>query len=233
MITDEMIASAAEELANAMNESLPDPDSCDHQFSDRFEKRMEKVIRKANHPVFYRTLKQAACFVLIVSVGFASVMIFSQDIRAAVWGWIKQQHDELLYQFSFEGNSGESNTYTYYPGWIPDNCEFFASQQTPGDRDYIYTNQKGRFISFTYINDGTKEDVYLGIADSVEEAVVINGRPGTMYISESQENQETYNNNALIWFDESKTVLFCVEGDLEKKELIKIAENIQKKQDSK
>lgn len=55
-----MLAQAAAELADAINESLPDPSECSHQFSPRFEKKMKRLIRKSHHPIFYRTLRTVA-----------------------------------------------------------------------------------------------------------------------------------------------------------------------------
>ena len=54
MITDEMLAQAAAELADAINESLPDPSECNHQFSPRFERKMKRLIHGTNHPIMYR-----------------------------------------------------------------------------------------------------------------------------------------------------------------------------------
>ena len=67
MITDEMLAQAAAELADAINESLPSPSECTHQFSPRFEKKMKRLIRKSHHPIFYRTLRTVASIILVIT----------------------------------------------------------------------------------------------------------------------------------------------------------------------
>ncbi len=40
----EALELAAEELATAINESLPDPKDCDHQFSADFEKSIMQLV---------------------------------------------------------------------------------------------------------------------------------------------------------------------------------------------
>ena len=40
MLSEEMLKQAAEELAHALNESLPKPEQCQHQFSERFDAKM-------------------------------------------------------------------------------------------------------------------------------------------------------------------------------------------------
>ena len=46
MITDKMLAQAAAELATAINESLPDPKDCTHEFSAEFERKMKRITRR-------------------------------------------------------------------------------------------------------------------------------------------------------------------------------------------
>ena len=57
MINDAMLKQAAEELAIAINESLPDPKECVFQFSPKFERKMKRLTRRANHPILYRNLR--------------------------------------------------------------------------------------------------------------------------------------------------------------------------------
>ena len=44
MLSKKMLKQAAEELAHAMNESLPKPEQCQHQFSERFEATMRALL---------------------------------------------------------------------------------------------------------------------------------------------------------------------------------------------
>lgn len=40
MLSEELLKQAAEELAFALIESLPEPEQCQHQFSEKFESKM-------------------------------------------------------------------------------------------------------------------------------------------------------------------------------------------------
>ena len=51
MINDAMLKQAAEELAIAINESLPDPKECVYQFSPKFEKKLKRLTRRASDSV--------------------------------------------------------------------------------------------------------------------------------------------------------------------------------------
>ena len=44
MLSEELLKQATEELAFAMNESLPKPEQCQHQFSETFESKMQLLL---------------------------------------------------------------------------------------------------------------------------------------------------------------------------------------------
>ena len=44
MLSEELLKQAAEELALAMNDSLPKPEQCQHQFSEEFESKMQLLL---------------------------------------------------------------------------------------------------------------------------------------------------------------------------------------------
>ena len=44
MLSEELLKQAAEELAIALNESLPNPEQCQHQFSEEFERKMQLLL---------------------------------------------------------------------------------------------------------------------------------------------------------------------------------------------
>ena len=44
MLPEELLKQAAEKLAHAMIESLPEPEQCQHQFSEEFESKMQRLL---------------------------------------------------------------------------------------------------------------------------------------------------------------------------------------------
>lgn len=220
MITDEMLAQAAAELADAINESLPNPSECNHQFSPRFEKKMKRLIRKTHHPVFYRSLRTVASIVLVIMIGFGSTLAISAEAREIVFGWVKQQY-ENFYEYFFEGDVEPIESAKYQPGWMPDGCEFVTIQETAGGETYIYRDKSGLLVQFYYIFDPDSQKMYIDTVDYVVEPIYINGHSGEVYISTSA--GET---NSIVWSDESNNVIFYFSGAFEKEILIKMAENI-------
>ncbi|MGM9890778.1 MAG: hypothetical protein ACI317_08195 [Floccifex porci] len=44
MLSEELLKQVAEELALALIESLPEPEQCQHQFSEKFESKMQFLL---------------------------------------------------------------------------------------------------------------------------------------------------------------------------------------------
>lgn len=222
MINDEMMEQAAAELADAINNSLPKPSECNHQFSTKFEKKMKRLIHKTNHSVLYRILRNVASIVLIIMIGFGSVLTVSVEAREIVFGWVKQQY-ENFYEYFFEGGVEPIESAKYQPGWMPSGCEFVTSYETAGGEVYIYKNAEETLIQFSYTSKPDNEKLFMDGVDYFEEQVEINNCIGEVYISIDESKT-----NGLVWTDETKTILFFVSGNYEKETLIKIAESVVK-----
>lgn len=44
MLSEELLKQAADEFALALNEGLPKPKQCQHQFSEKFERKMQLLL---------------------------------------------------------------------------------------------------------------------------------------------------------------------------------------------
>ena len=211
-------------MATAINESLPDPKDCTHEFSAEFERKMKRITRRANHPILYRTLRSVASIILVITIGFGSVLAVSAEARAAVFGWVKEQY-ESFYEYFFEGEVELAESAKYQPGWMPDGCELLTVEETAGGETYIYKDKSGLLAQFYYIYDPDSQKLYIDTVEYISEPVSINGHSGEMYISIYDD--ET---SSIVWTDNSTNTLFYVSGPYEKDTLIKIAENIQVKE---
>lgn len=223
MISDEMLSQAAAKVAVLINESLPEASICNHPFSARFERKMGRIIRRANHPILYRTLRSVASILLVMMFGFGSVLAINAEAREIVFGWVKQQY-ETFYEYLFEGEANNSETNKYYPGWVPDGCELVTIQETAGGETYIYTDDQDTLIQFYYIFDPDSQKMFVDTVEYIKESVIINGHSGEVFISLNE--AET---NSIVWTDNSKNVLFYISGNFEREVLIKMAENVVSK----
>ena len=222
MIDDEQLAQAAAELANAIYKSTPTSEVPAHQFSKRFEKKMSRLIQKANHPILYKFLRAAACFLLVMTIGFGSIMTVNAEAREFIAGWVKEQYKSFTrYFFSNDAESTESVKYQL--GWLPDGCEFVTSFEIDGGETYIYTDEQETLIHFTYTSETNNTQAFVSSDGYVNESVLVSGYPGDLYLANNPNDT-----SAIVWINTDKNVLYIVSGDFNAEELIKIAESIKK-----
>lgn len=224
MITDEMLKVAAAEADQAIRESLPRPEDCDHPFSSRFEHKMRRVIRVGRHPVAYKYLYRAACFLVAVTLVSASWLTVDAEARNAFFAWIQHQYQTYV-EYRFGGVvPDEEKTTVFSPTWLPDGYEETKVQSAGGTCSRIYSSEDGEMIYFLYSSGSDATSLFL-VADSMttEKATV-----GTQQ-ADFYRDADPQNANALVWQSEDGNILFCLSAPLTRDEMVKIAESIEPK----
>ena len=116
-ITEEMLyehAGKAEELwlsTFPSNDELPE-----HEFSKGFERKMNKLLRTQRRSPslnrFISVSKRIAAILLIISIGFGTVIAVSPTARAAVINWVMEWYDtHISYRFFGESTWDEMPSY--------------------------------------------------------------------------------------------------------------------------
>jgi hypothetical protein len=221
VITDEMLAEAAAELNEALINSLPDPHECKHQFSKKFERKMEKLIYRVKHPTRYMVLNRVASILLVILLGFTMVMSFSPTARAAVFGWIKQAY-ESFYSYYFETDVETESSYRYQIDPLPEGYTELSASLDEGISTYIYLNDKNELLVFTYSTDPDESVFNVKRENYSVEEVLILGNQADLYLTE-----DTSLANGIIWCDEENGVIFSISGKVDGKELKKLAESVK------
>lgn len=220
MISDEKLFQAAAKAAALINKSLPEASACNHPFSTRFERKMNRVIRRTNHPVLYRVLRSAASIFLVMMLGFGSVLAINADAREIVFGWVRNQY-ESFYNYLFDGPSNREDSTQYYPGWVPDGHRLITTYEIDGGESYIYYDENERITQFSYSSNPASLEMYIQCVGYEQREVIINGLVGVLYISPNDSEA-----SELVWEDNEKGVIFNVSAHIGEKELIRMAEKI-------
>lgn len=220
-MNEEELSQAAARAAELLNEALPNPQDCTHEFSPRFRRKMRHLMFRQNHPVLMRGLQSAAVLFLTITVLFGSLLTVSTDAREFVSGWVKTRI-ETIYHFYYEGDAAQADSTEYVLGWIPDGYTLVETVDFPGQRIYNYADaDKKWYLSFTYSVDSSDADIFLLNADCTQKEVTVNGIPATLYIPLNDDNSPD-----IIWEDQEKGVLFILTAHVSEDVLIKMAENI-------
>lgn len=221
MITDEMIAAAAAELNEAMIMSLPHSRECKHQFSQRFERKMKKLIYRVNHPFQQLVLRRVASILLVILLGSTLVISFSPTVRAAVFGWIKQAYDSFFsYYFETEIDTNSSNEYQIDP--LPEGYVEISYTEDSGTNTYVYANEQNNILVFTYSISPESSAFFLEQEGFFIEEVLVSEKPADLYLA-----KDGSMNNGIIWCNEEVGLIFFITGQFDGGELIHIAESVK------
>lgn len=166
-------------------------------------------------------LHRAAMILLVLTVGFGTVMLTMPTVRAAVLKWVVEVYETyVLYRYS-----GESPYEVEVPAYtITDLPEGFVETERAELGlivDVVYENQEGDQIALTYcaVQDGGITSFNTNTSEISE--ITINGYQGQFYKTTLLDGS-----NTLEWIDPTLYLHFIVDGQFEKEEMLHMAESV-------
>lgn len=193
----------------------------EHEFSPEFEKKMHKLVRRANHPICYRMIQTAACLLLVVVLSGCTVLAVNPEVRAAFAGWIKEvQQEWFSYHYAGEIDGSPRNT-VYYPTWLPEGYQEVEAAKPGTFVRSLYKDENDALLSFAYQVGLEKTTVHIEWDDTEIQPVMVSGKKADFY-------QNTLNSiNVLVWTDETQGIVFWLAAQLPEEELVQVAESIR------
>ena len=219
VITDETLRAAAEEVAMAMLNNIPKET---HSFSARFEKKMQRLLRRAKHPVFYQVMRYAAVIVLAVTVLFGAVFAVSPTVRAAVIGWVQSVFHEF-YKYSSEETTPPDVEYEYYLPESFDDYSLLTAVDEENGKTFVYINANGEILQFSYLRGSNKESIYLEISNYDVYTDELGNYSADIYIAKN-----AYESNVIVWHSYEENTLFAISAFADKEDLLLIADSVNK-----
>ena len=208
-----------EEMKNNKSDEKPD--------TDKIRKLIKKNERKEQRNILAKYFKKAFllvasfCFVAIISL--SSVVVAFADVREAVTA--------IIYHLVLEENEkytvisvGESTGFidpqiydwegAYAPTYMPDGFEY-ALRDDSQDYHFVGYTNKDKYVNISQFDNGIAK---VDTEDSInKEQIVVNGSNALVYEKDGL--------TSISW--RSGETLFWVEGNINRDEMIKIAENIK------
>lgn len=224
MITEEMLCAAASRSCDiyvAFLEKGYDPEN-QHEFSLKFKRKIRKLKRKADHPVFYRAAQCAASIILAILIGGTAFFTLNTEARAALSAWIKEVY-ETYFVYRFEGAEiSENDAVGYRPTWLPEGYTEFYANEVDDTVTIVYADEEGKMLKYNFVCNPNETDWYVNAAQVTLEPATVNGVPAQLLISNDSETA-----SAIMWTTDENTA-FYISGFLSQDELIKIAESSEK-----
>jgi len=226
MINDEMLKAAAGKADEALVKALQDMPDYEHQFSKRFERRMNRIIRREKYKTVYKFCKAAACFLLITALSGATLLAVNSEARAAFIGWAKETYESII-EYHFNGTVSDDTVDNielaeYRLGWIPEGYEEKFVNQGQTSALVLYGDSTNKLLKLEYF--ATTQDTnyffidtdkYDHFSDNIKETYA------DIYIS-----KDPAESNIIIWSDNEEATLFSISGFFDKEILIKMAEDV-------
>ena len=223
MITEEMLCAAAArscEIYVSYLERGYNPEN-QHEFSLQFKKKIKKLKRKADHPVFYHAARRIASIVLAILIAGGVWITVDAEARAAFVGWVKEIYG-TYFVYHFEGSSDVNKELVdYRPTLIPNGYTEFYSDTTEDTIIVVYANEEGEMLKFSYSHNPDNTTWFVGADSLTVQPITINGISGEA-ITSTEQGAAT----AIMGITTENTA-FNISGFLSVEDLIAMAESVQ------
>lgn len=220
MITDAMLREAAAEAERFMLAHLPEIQE-PHVFSKRFERKMQKLLARAKHPIRYQVVRYVAAVLLAIIMLFGTVLAVSPEVRATVFGWVRSTFYEY-FQYESE-NTPNSTREEYKLAIAPDGYNLLNEIERANGKMYLYVDDSGYILQFAYEYGGNRSNVFVATEKFEQYSSNIHGLHADVYIA--TEDDET---SVIVWEDVDSDLLFYIFAKVDKDKLISMAETVQK-----
>lgn len=221
MVTDMMLKEAAGEAEYALLKSLENKTYEPHQFSNRFERKINKLIRRAKHPIRYNAMRSAAAILLVAVILFGMVFTISPEVRAGVINWVKSTFMRYS-QYSSDGNNSNIE-YEYFFQTVPSGYSELKIIDSKDGKTYLYINKEANLLQFTYAHGSRIDNFFVKTDLHTHIEGFVNENKADIYIANS--NKES---SAIVWQDSETDTLLCISAKADIDLLIAFAESVTK-----
>ena len=202
MVTETMLKSAATEANVAKMAFLDRLDVKLHVFSEKFEKKIGKLVRRAKHPMLYKILRYGVVVLLVAAVLLALCGYFCNPEQTA---------------------PGEAQClYDYYLPSEPQGYTLVRALDRVEGKTYLYRNETGRLCNFSYEYSPGMGELFDNMDAYEKEYVTVGDCEGELYIT-----TDSAQSSILIWRDGQTGALLRLMGHFSREQLMNLAQSIR------
>lgn len=221
MITEAMLREAARragEVYTAYYERDYDPQA-PHVFPPEFEKKIDRLTRRAKHPVFYKAMRCVASVAIAMIIAGSAWITVDAEARAAVVGWVKEVY-ETYFVLRHDGADTAPEFADYRPTWLPDGYSELRVNASKTRTVVVYANEAGDLIRFSFIRNSEETDWFIDVSQAGIKKATVNGNEADLFIAHDPGEA-----NAIAWISDGSA--FYVTGFVGENDLVRMAESVQ------
>ena len=221
-MTREEFFSVLREAASEEFAHIPDEDEIEYEFSERFNKKMDKLFKKIERNCNYPTVRISKRIITVLAailIIFAGLMSVSA-IREPIVDFVLEFFEEHI-DFGFSGDVSQEIEYEYGFSEIPEGFELTVKNNEGGTVYTEYTNtHTGDIIILTQsITDG--DDISVDKEHGIITKEIVDGTEVYIY----EHNSDDYFNAIMI--KENYSVMLVYYGNIEKEAFIELVKSIK------
>lgn len=221
-MTREELFNAFREVASEEFAHIPDEDDIEYEFSERFNKKMDKLFQKIERNCNYPTVRVSKRIVTVIAailIILAGLMSVSA-IREPIVNFVLEFFDEHI-DFGFSGDTSEQIEYEYGFSEIP---EGFTLVTQTNNYDIVYSEYK---------NETTGDEIVFKQTITDGKWISVDNEHGTTttdFIDGVEVHVYEYDSGNYIhanWIKESYSLFLAYYGDITKEEFIDLVKSIK------
>ncbi len=222
MIDEERLRNALLEMQEYQVSLYPVPTKEDSRLPLGFRIKMDRLIEKHDHPVWFY-VRRAAVIMLFV-LGVSGILFgFGENVRADIIKWISEHFTENEYRYQKETETGVDVSRYTLEEKVPEGYRLVKRKEETERVSELYTGESGEQIIFTAMSSTLNKEFYLMFDKNVEcETVYVNDIKAELYLAESADD------NIVIVWQGNDGALFSITGFLDKDVLIDLAGAVAK-----
>lgn len=222
MIHKDKLSASAAKATMAIIDSLPAPGECSHEFTPRFQKKMQRTIRRAKHPIIYNIPKRVACFIIAAIIIGSTWLTVDADARTEIFAWIREKYEEFI-EYRFVGKpSSEKEKTDYELTWLPEGYTEIDRLITEDGCTIIYSHDVS-LIQFVYSTGADADSLFVGDFNGEVQTIQIGE-----FIADFYQAQNNSQSSTVVWMSAQKDTLFSITTSLPKDIIIELCKSVQK-----
>lgn len=219
MISDNVLREAAIEAGKTLMNSILPEEQYRHDFSQNYERKMARMLRRTNHPYLYQSLNRVAGILLALVLTGAVWLSIDVQAREAFFGWLRETY-ETFFAYRYIGDKQqETEVWNYRPMELPNDWVEVECWTDESGGTVLYSDGTDGLYHFTYTWVDTGVPIVAETKQPKEVSVV--GGPADFYAATGSSE-----NAMLVWTEEETGTLFVLSAALSEEEMIEIAESV-------
>lgn len=228
-VTDEILYESCKNVEKHLLNQLPDEKDLNYSFSNRFQRKMKKLIKYESRSklvnTVYKYSKKVAVILVITTIGLFTITMSVEALRSQLFEVVREVYDKFTsYIFTTDINYSEEEFDILLPKYLPEGFEEIDRKESFQEMIIVYKNNYGEEVTYHYFSIINGE-VSIDTEDIKSEKIIVNDLEAN-YIEKGSLSKLTWHDDKYfygisIFSNENSKIVD------KKKELISISESIR------